>query len=512
MVSKPLEINKYVKVKKEGVNTYVYINGKKIVPFNYHSIPREYVRDLEEINTLDEFKQIEKRRIELTNKRYSQLKNPIPEDVKLLCSLLEEWSKNKYRNEFLYSDLALTLLKELTIAGDPEAKRVFEEEIKIRFSEFLSGTEIIEGFRADENELNSLLGWQYLDYLNPEELNTLFQKYENFTFEGKTYQVINGYLLMGHKNINSLPDDIFNLQTLVKLDLSYNDSITLPERISELKMLRGLNLGHSKLKILPDSMGDLKSLILLNLEENSLTSLPESIGQMDSLTYLNVYGNMIEKLPDSLLNLKSLHSLDLSHNDYHNPIIPDWIGKITSLRTLNLECINLFVHSELPFLKNLNGIETLSLRSNELETLPDYLDNLKSLKVLDLGENPLTFLPETMGNLHSLEVLYLDETELESIPEPIESLYDRSLKVINVNGSPLYSQVESKFMKRIIDVISSAEEGLSLMNIIERLKIEEMNDVRLVDLAIKVAYEGGKIFYTIDNHTKMWRERASKNN
>ena len=63
----------------------------------------------------------------------------------------------------LHRNLAFPLLKVLVDVGDPLAKKVFKDEIVIRFE---SGYPSVVLYLIKEG---------YLDYLNEEELNTLFE-------------------------------------------------------------------------------------------------------------------------------------------------------------------------------------------------------------------------------------------------------------------------------------------------------------------------------------------------
>ena len=51
-----------------------------------------------------------------------------------LLDNLQVWAENKYDTKILHSNLAFPLLKALTKAGDPVAKRMFKSEIATRFS------------------------------------------------------------------------------------------------------------------------------------------------------------------------------------------------------------------------------------------------------------------------------------------------------------------------------------------------------------------------------------------
>lgn len=56
----------------------------------------------------------------------------------------------------------------------------------------------------------------------------------------------------------------------------------------------------------------------------------------------------------------------------------------------------------------LSQLQELSLKLNQLTSLPGELAHLAQLRELDLNYNPLTHLPPMLFQLSSLEELYLD--------------------------------------------------------------------------------------------------------
>ncbi|KKL47399.1 hypothetical protein LCGC14_2335940, partial [marine sediment metagenome] len=156
------------------------------------------------------------------------------------CSNIQAWVEHGYDTCILHSNLAFPLLKELTKAGDPQAKKVFKEEIAKRF---LKGN-----FSVKEN----LVEEKYLNYLNKEELMCLYEDYlkllevsnynENSAKEARV--MINFALkylenksckkileifkkfLKSRKSIKEICDE---LGSIYKKDLKYEEAIKLCE-------------------------------------------------------------------------------------------------------------------------------------------------------------------------------------------------------------------------------------------------------------------------------------------
>jgi tetratricopeptide (TPR) repeat protein len=127
-------------------------------------------------------------------------KECIPPEIEFWghCSNLEAWIENDYDTRILHRNLAFPLLRKLTEAGDPQARRVFKEEIAKRLmSEHLS-------------VITYLINGGYLEYFNREELETVLEtnSKENvwtllgiaYTREKRFEEAINAFRLVLKKN------------------------------------------------------------------------------------------------------------------------------------------------------------------------------------------------------------------------------------------------------------------------------------------------------------------------
>jgi hypothetical protein len=153
------KVNKYLSVKLENSKTNIYVNGEFFIICKFLLIDLPYSNSI----ALDELLSIDE--LELDN----SLEGSDPYDYKITpeiefwghCSNLQVWAENGYNTNLLHRNLAFPLLKKLTEAGDPVAKKVFKEEIARRFS---SGFKPVVLYLLREN---------YLKFLNEHELDTL---------------------------------------------------------------------------------------------------------------------------------------------------------------------------------------------------------------------------------------------------------------------------------------------------------------------------------------------------
>ena len=114
--------------------------------------------------------------------------------------------------------------------------------------------------------------------------------------------------------LDSLPDGLWELDSLQELRLSNNEIESLSARIGNLKFLRSLFISSNRLRALPSTIGELESVTFLHAGYNRLTSIPASIGDMASLVYLHFGNNNIEHFPPEIAQCTHLTHLVVSGN------------------------------------------------------------------------------------------------------------------------------------------------------------------------------------------------------
>ncbi|GMH28677.1 hypothetical protein Nepgr_030520 [Nepenthes gracilis] len=266
--------------------------------------------------------------------------------------------------------------------------------------------------------------------------------------------------LSGNMTQGSIPNSIFELVSLVFLNLSSNNlsGVIELDMFCKLKNLTHLNLSHNGLSVLtkssstissnvaacprleilrcsscnitefPDFLRTLENLIDLDLSNNKIHGdIPKwakDIGK-DSLSYLNLSGNFLTGGLD--LQWTNLQFIDLHSNMFEGPVpIPppftivllasnnNFVGEIpTAICTLDsLQILDLSYNSlsgEIPrcFKNATSPLSVLDLRSNKLHgTLPSSFGEYCSLQTLALNGNQLGGqLPPSLLSCQELEVL-----------------------------------------------------------------------------------------------------------
>uniref|UniRef100_A0A2K6UQH1 FLII actin remodeling protein n=1 Tax=Saimiri boliviensis boliviensis TaxID=39432 RepID=A0A2K6UQH1_SAIBB len=288
----------------------------------------------------------------------------------------------------------------------------------------------------------------------PEELAAL-QKLEHLSVSHNNLTTLHGELsslpslraIVARANSlknSGVPDDIFKLDDLSVLDLSYNQLTECPRELENAKNMLVLNLSHNSIDTIPNQLFiNLTDLLYLDLSENRLESLPPQMRRLVHLQTLVLNGNPLlhaqlrqlpamtalqtlhlrntqrtqSNLPTSLEGLSNLADVDLSCNDLTR--VPECLYTLPSLCRLNLSsnqitelslCIDQWVH-----------VETLNLSRNQLTSLPSAICKLGKLKKLYLNSNKLDFdgLPSGIGKLTNLEEFMAANNNLELIPESL---------------------------------------------------------------------------------------------
>jgi hypothetical protein len=403
------QVNKFLSLKLEDEKTNIYISGELFRQCKYLliDIPIENVSSLDELESIDETAEKLDHTLEprLEKKQFTYT---IPPKVEFWghCSNLQVWYENGYNTKLLHVNLAFPLLKQLTRAGDHQAKKVFKEEIAKRYN---YGVESVREYLRSKKYIWEMTDEEFLSLIEDEG------EYETLKQILKTYPKL-------EKNERGALTLKLNLDIkkgeVVKLDLSALELTRIPEEIRDFSSLEHLNISHNSLKELPKWIGEFKALKVLRITDNQLKTLPNSIGSLNSLEEFYARGNQLETIPEAIGNIKSLKILELYQNKLKT--MPETIGELLNLVKLDLH------ENELSFLPSSIGrllnLKKLRLQRNQLKTLSESIGNLRKLKSFNLEDNYLGHLPSSIGNLLELELLAVSQNPLYDIPDSLYKL------------------------------------------------------------------------------------------
>mmetsp|Transcript_49702 Transcript_49702/g.82508 ORF Transcript_49702/g.82508 Transcript_49702/m.82508 type:complete len:622 (+) Transcript_49702:34-1899(+) len=186
-------------------------------------------------------------------------------------------------------------------------------------------------------------------------------------------------LQLDNRDLTGVPEAVYDVLELTRLDLSHNMIRSVDHHISRLRGLKEFNLGYNELTDLPSPI-TLPALTLLDVRKNRLTALP------------------------SVMELRSLQILHVSFNPLELPF--DWLASVPTLTELYVSNCNL---SRFPSdILTLGALSVLDLSNNRLLSVPPDITALTSLTSLQLTNNELRVIAPEVGLMTHLRNLALE--------------------------------------------------------------------------------------------------------
>lgn len=109
-------------------------------------------------------------------------------------------------------------------------------------------------------------------------------------------------------SIKDIPDDFFsNFTDLKFLNLSYNSINSLPENIRNLENLKVLLVEKNILSTLPKAFYDLTKLEIVSFMNNRISEIPSEISKLVNLEALDIRENVIYFISMDIFNLNLVH-------------------------------------------------------------------------------------------------------------------------------------------------------------------------------------------------------------
>lgn len=247
---------------------------------------------------------------------------------------------------------------------------------------------------------------------------------EIFTFE-KTLEE----LYLDANQIEELPKQLFNCQSLHKLSLPDNDLTTLPASIANLINLRELDVSKNGIQEFPENIKNCKVLTVVEASVNPISKLPDGFSQLLNLTQLYLNDAFLEFLPANFGRLTKLQILELRENQLK--MLPKTMNRLTQLERLDLGS-NEF--TEVPgVLEQLSGLRELWMDGNRLTFIPGFIGSLRQLTYLDVSKNNIEMVEEGISTCENLQDFLLSSNSLQQLPETIGSLKNVTTLKIDEN-------------------------------------------------------------------------------
>ncbi|CAN8314924.1 unnamed protein product [Cochlearia groenlandica] len=315
--------------------------------------------------------------------------------------------------------------------------------------------------------------------------------------------------LSNNNNISgSLPSDLWSLNTLKNLNLSYNNiSCSLSSNVGNFGQLESLDMSHNSFYgEIPEAVDSLVSLRVLNLDHNEFEMfVPRGLLGCVSLVSVDLSSNKLQgSLPDGFGSaFTKLKALNLARNKIHGKDI-DFAG-MRSITILNISD-NLFEGSVTSLFKE--SLEVVDLSKNRFQGHISKVDtNRSSLVYLDLSENELSGdIMKNLTLLKKLKHLSLACNRFNKGMFPrIEMLY--GLEYLNLSSTNLYGHIPREISK--LSELSTLDVSRNYLS----GHILELSIKKLVCIDVSRNNLSGEIpMYIIEKLTWMERFNFSYNN
>ncbi len=325
----------------------------------------------------------------------------------------------------------------------------------------------------------------------------IFCDFPNEKTEPTYNEYTHSYDQIEQKKLLPVPNSIFKMKNLKKLDLSINKVEELPENAF---------LGLENIEELSLSYGSMT------------TQTQENIFSLKNLKKLNFNGNFVylkaemaqrtrfENFSEKIINLKNLQSLSIINSKITE--IPAFFKQLTQLEELDFRSNDI---KDLPFLlSEMPNLAKLVLNGNKKLLIDKIFNNKNNLRELELIACNLKNVPESILNCEKLEKLNLFANKLEFLPEKILQL--PNLLELEIDKNPFCNTTELKtsttvnnllesFRKRKLSTKLQMLELSLIQNRTEILKNAEKEDL-LACLYTANAPIRRNALATLENHIK----------
>lgn len=166
---------------------------------------------------------------------------------------------------------------------------------------------------------------------------------------------------------------------------------------------------------------------------------------------------------DSIINMCTSQTMSFYYRGWYD--IPKEIKKMKNLNSLVLADNNLIVISE--FIFELDKLEDVVLKGNNLISINPNIDKLCNLTRLHISNNNLLYIPSELFNLKKLEILYISNNKLYEIPYYISNLVN--LMMLEANNNMIH------YLSPEIGKLEKLKYLRLQTNILERLPLTILN-------------------------------------
>ncbi|ELP85953.1 leucine-rich repeat containing protein, putative, partial [Entamoeba invadens IP1] len=279
-----------------------------------------------------------------------------------------------------------------------------------------------------------------------------------------------------------------SLENVTKLCLRNNNLSSFPSEINQFIHIKNIDLSKNKISRISDIICECTNLTLLDISDNQILYLPRRLTSM-KLFEINLNGNSPSQTPFSLYFPSMLQKLSLK--SYFFP---------TNISSVNLTSLDIgsnflepdFMHA-IP-----KSVVELGLSSCLLEHLPTLITKLTNLEVLDISENPIASFPPAFFTLKNIKIVKLLKTNFKQLSYLFGQF--EKLEKVEVDESVVVPALLSKiFPERLI------KEKLPRKSSEDVVKVYFTGDGSqkdVLNLLVKKTSSDKESVYSIDKNTE----------
>uniref|UniRef100_A0A1I7WD28 Leucine-rich repeat-containing protein let-4 n=1 Tax=Heterorhabditis bacteriophora TaxID=37862 RepID=A0A1I7WD28_HETBA len=273
-------------------------------------------------------------------------------------------------------------------------------------------------------------------------------------------------LTMHKANIRHIPPSFFSGLYIKKLDLSYNDIVSIDDHAftGMSRVLQELILTHNNISRVPVGALEALSIILkLDLSNNSIVDIGENdtFPSLPKLFDVNLSANKIRSVhPSTFKNVKnSMQIINLGHNCL-DAVPSSSIRGLKQLQALHMQKNNISALEALSFL-NLPVLNLLNLAGNKISDVNrQAFLNVPQLRYLYLTDNRITKLTaHQFSSFEQMEMLDLTGNHITELAS--ESLSQLpQLKQLFLGGNRIERIGKNAFANSSIVILSLSDNQL----------------------------------------------------
>ena len=254
-------------------------------------------------------------------------------------------------------------------------------------------------------------------------------------------------LCLSETTIKDLPLSVKHLTGLIELDLRDCKNLSsLSNACCCLMSLKIITLsGCSKLDTLPENLGNIEGLEELDVSETALTRLPLSVVHLKSLKGLSLRG-CVGLSSKSFNKLMSFPFKQRKRSPNPMGMLECSLQGLWSLKELNLSYCNIRMIPDV--LGSLSSLEVLYLEGNNFVCLPESIIQLSNLEFLYLsGCSQLQMLPKLPLNMKFIEATGC--TSLETLSLSPDYDFRPNIRLVNC-VKLIYNQGKGELLSTIL--------------------------------------------------------------